>query len=414
MDLGWLDQLPQPNQKRLAVRVSDEARRWLRKGHPWLYEDSITSISHDGQAGDLAVVFDSKRDFVAIGLFDPNSPIRVKVLHRGKPTPINDQWWGTQLEEALVRRQGLLASTHTTGVRCINGENDGFPGLVVDKYDQIAVVKIYTEAWLPYLATLVPQLVELLELESLVLRLSRRSANHVPAVIYDGMAIYGHAPTAPVLFKENGLTLEADVVAGQKTGYFLDQRDNRHLIGENARGARVLDVFCAGGGFTVAAAAGGARSVLSVDISAPALSATARNLAHNGHIPAVANCKASSRQGDAFEVLEQLAKEGKRFDVVVVDPPAFAQNQASVASALRAYARLSQLAIPLVNSGGLLMQASCSSRVTAEDFYRVVTKTASNAGVQLEELCRSGHALDHPVRFEEGKYLKAIFARVRR
>lgn len=407
------DEFPTLGGSRVAVRINDDAKRWVRSGHPWLYEDSITSVSGEGRPGDLAVIFDRKRDFQAVGLYDPTSPIRVKILHQGKPVMIDALWWEERLKSALARRSSLLASTETTGVRCLNGENDRLPGLVLDKYAQVAVVKIYTLAWLPHLRTIVPQLVALLGVDTVVLRLSRRSAQQAPANIYDGMPLYGDLPTTPVLFRENGLVVEADVILGQKTGYFLDQRDNRRLIGDAAKGTDVLDVFCAGGGFTLAAAAGGARSVLSVDISGSALEATKRNLKHNRHRSAVAACHHRTRKGDAFEVMVELDRHGQRFDIVVVDPPAFAQNEASVAGALRAYRRLTELALPLVRDGGLLFQASCSSRVSADQFFEAVNSGARRAiGVELTELRRTGHPADHIVDFQYGEYLKAMFARV--
>ena len=412
--MSALDQLPVLGERRVAVRMTDEARRWVRSGHPWLFEDSITSTSPDGQPGDIAIVFDKKRRFQAIGLYDPASPIRVRILHHGEQVQITPEWWEGRLRQAFARRRTLLDSSETTGVRCINGENDGLPGLIVDLYHDVAVVKLYTPAWLPHLRTIVPLIEVALGASAVVLRLSRRTQREVPAAITDGMALRGDLPAEPVLFRENGLTVEADVVAGQKTGYFLDQRDNRRLVGAECKGARVLDVFSAGGGFSLAAAAGGATSVLSVDISGPALEAVRRNLGHNHQIEAVRRCRHDTRRGDAFEVMAALAATGKRFDVVVVDPPSFAQNEASVGAALRAYERLTDLAVRLAEDGGLLFQASCSSRVGSQDLFDAISAGAKRGGVELEELRRTGHPSDHPIGFQYGEYLKALFARVHR
>ncbi len=409
-----LDELPVPGERRVAVRVTDEARRWVRSGHPWVFEDSVTSASPAGQAGDLAIVFDQRRRFQAIGLYDPASPIRVRVLHHGDPVPITPEWWDGRLRDVLDRRRTLLDSTETTGLRCINGENDRFPGLVVDRYGDVAVVKLYTRAWLPHLRLLVPRIADLVGATSVVLRLSRQVQREVSGPVADGVALLGPLPDGPVLFRENGLTVEADVVAGQKTGYFLDQRDNRRMVGAACEGARVLDVFCAGGGFSLAAAAGGAASVLSVDISGPALEATRRNLDHNAHLSAVRRCRHETRRGDAFEVMADLAALGERFDVVVVDPPSFAQNEASVERARRAYERLTELAVGLVEDGGLLFQASCSSRVSPPQLFQAISAGARRGGVELEERRRTGHPIDHPIGFQHGEYLKALFALVHR
>lgn len=410
--MSVFDDFPAVSERRLAVRVTDDALRWVRSGHPWLFEDSITSVSGDGHPGDLAVIFDRKRRFRAIGLYDPASPIRVKLLHHGDPVQITPDWFTQRLSDTLDRRRGLLESTDTTGVRCVNGENDGLPGLVVDKFGDVAVVKVYSPAWPAHLRSVVAPLVSLLPAKVVVLRLSRRTQREVPEGITDGMALVGSAPTGPVLFRENGLRVEADVVSGNKTGYFLDQRDNRRLVGEVSRGARVLDVFSSSGGFSLAAAAGGATSVLSVDSSGPALEAAQRNIAHNRGIAAVRRCHHEIRRGDAFAVMADLVARGERFDVVVVDPPSFAQTEAAVSKALHAYARLTGLAVDLVSDRGLLVQASCSSRVSPEAFYDTVTSAARSSGVELTELRRTGHPSDHAVGFRQGDYLKALFARI--
>ena len=408
-----LDDLPRPSSQRLAVRTTPDARRRLRAGHPWLYEGSIRSVSRDGVAGDLAVVFDDDRRFVAVGLWDPASPIRLKVLHQGAPTTIDAPWFLTRLAAAIDRRAPLLAGTDapTTGYRLVHGENDGLPGLVVDRYADVLVVKLYTAAWVPHLRDVVDALVDLCAPTSVVLRLSRSARDQELHGLEEGQVLAGEPVTGPVTFLEAGLTFEADVVRGQKTGHFLDQRDNRRMIGALAHGTRVLDVFCCTGGFSVHAAAGGANAVLSIDASPFAIAATQRHLALNRSLPAVAACSHEAITGDAFAELERLGTTRRRFDIVVVDPPSFAQNATQVPRAVAAYERLAALAVPLVAKGGLLLQASCSSRVTEADFVRAVHAGAAAAGFDLEEVERTGHALDHPIGFSEGAYLKAVLAR---
>ncbi|MCB0997231.1 MAG: class I SAM-dependent methyltransferase [Acidimicrobiales bacterium] len=401
------------DRRRLAVRVTPDALRQIRGGHPWVYDASITSVSHAGDAGDLAVVFDDKRRFAAIGLWDPHSPIRIKILHVGSPTTIDADWLRRRIAAAIGRRASLATSGHTTGYRLVHGENDGLPGLVVDRYDTALVVKLYSAAWFAHLDAVVVALATELGPECVVLRLARSVAPQAPDGLGDGATVLGAEPTTPQLFTEHGLVFEADLVRGQKTGHFLDQRDNRALVRSLAEGARVLDVFCCTGGFTVHAAAGGAESVLAVDLAVPALATLRRNLAHNGDHPAVERCAVTTQAGDAFDAMAALAAEGRRFDIVVVDPPSFAGKRADVERALRSYARLTELALPLVASGGVLLQASCSSRVSAEDFFASVHSVAARSAVRLDELARTGHALDHPVGFAQGEYLKAIVAQRR-
>ena len=221
--------------------------------------------------------------------------------------------------------------------------------------------------------------------------------------------IAGDLPDGPVRFVEAGLEFDADVRTGQKTGHFLDQRANRIRVGEMSAGRDVLDVFASTGGFSVHAAAGGARSVHAVDLSAPTLAAAEHNMSLNAHLDAVSACAFTTEVGDAFEVMVQLARTGHDYDLVVVDPPSFAQRQANVDGALRAYTRLTHLALRLVRPGGTLVQASCSSRVTAEQFFDTVAEAAESAGRPLTEITRTGHDIDHPVTFREGAYLKAGF-----
>jgi 23S rRNA (cytosine1962-C5)-methyltransferase len=424
-----LGRLPTVGDRRLAVRTTRDALRQLRGGSPWLYDGSITSVSRDGAPGDLAVVFDDRRKFAAIGLWDPTSPIRVKVLDRGSPVTIDRSFWRERLAAALDRRAALATAPavddgdahadaarralDTDAYRWVHGENDGLPGLVVDRYAATLVVKLYTPAWFPHLADVVAVLGELARPERIVLRLGRGVARGETFGLADGDTIVGDPPSGPVRFVERGLSLEADVVRGQKTGHFLDQRDNRALVRSMAEGADVLDVFASTGGFSVSAAAGGARSVHLVDQSAPALATAERNLAHNRRLPEVRRCAVHTTVGDAFEVMEQLAGRAERFDLVIVDPPSFASNQAAVPRALAAYARLTRLAVRLVARGGTLVQASCSSRVGADEFVDTVVTAAGQAGVDVHLVRRTGHAVDHPIGFEHGEYLKAVHLSVR-
>jgi len=406
-----LARIPGPGSRRLALRVTPAAERALRQGHPWLFDQAICQQSHDGQPGDLAVVFDRGRRFLAVGLYDPTSSIRVRVLQRGEPAPIDGDWFQARLAAAARLRAPLLEED-TTGYRLVHGENDGLPGLVVDRYGQTLVVKLYTVAWMPHLRDLLPALEKVLPAERLVLRLGRAVQGQPGYLcgLCDGVVISGPDLDGPVIFGENGLRFEADPIAGQKTGFFLDQRDNRTRVGRLAEGRAVLDVFAYTGGFSVYAARGGAREIVSLDASRPALAAAARNLALNRHERSVAAARHELLAEDAFEALARLGQSGRRFDLVVVDPPAFARRQAQVAQALSAYRQLTRLALGVLQPGGTLVQASCSRPIGAEPFFAAVNEAAARAGRPLREIERTGHPLDHPIRFPEGAYLKCLFA----
>ncbi len=409
--------------RRVAVRVTKDALRQIRGGHPWVFDASITSVKppageQGGEAGDLAVIFDDERAFFAIGLYDPGSPIRVKVLHVGKPTPIDRAFFAQRIGAALDRRADLASSSQTDAYRAVHGENDGLPGLVLDRYVDTWVLKLYTAAWFPHLPLLVDIIGDLVGPRSLVLRLGRQAARATgdgagPGEgLVDGLALIGDVPAGPVVFRESDLAFEADVVHGQKTGFFLDQRDNRKEVRSRSVGRRVLDVFSSTGGFSVNAAAGGAELVHSVDISAPSIEAAKRNMERNRDRPAVANCVHETTVGDAVEVMAQLAERRVAFDLVIVDPPSFASRQDQVPGALDAYARLTQLAVALLAPRGTLVQASCSSRVSAESFYAAVDDALWRRGVRLADAVHLRQPVDHPVGFAHGAYLKAVVGRI--
>jgi 23S rRNA (cytosine1962-C5)-methyltransferase len=407
-----LAQLPAPAEKRLAVRVTPAAQAALRAGHPWVFDHAVVSAGGkpDPQAGDLAVIFDDFRRFLAVGLYDPGSPLRIRVLQHREPAAIGRDWFRDRLAEAAALRASL-SQTDTNGYRLVHGENDRLPGLVIDRYADALVIKLYTTAWLPWLRPLLDALAEVQPASTVLLRLSRDVAQaRLPHGLSDGIALAGNEPEGPVEFHENGLRFAADPVRGQKTGFFLDQRDNRARVEKLARGRRALNVFAYTGGFSLYAARGGAPEVLSVDLSAPALRDAEANFALNRDLPAVARCRHSTLPGDAFEALLDLGRSGARFGLVVIDPPAFAKRASETASALRAYARLTELAVKVTAPGGVVALASCSSRVSAAEFFAAVTDAAQAARRPLREIERTGHAVDHPVRFPEAEYLKCLFA----
>lgn len=406
-----LSSLHGPAAQRIALRVAPPAERAIRQSHPWVFDQSIVEQSHSGLPGDLAVIFDDRRRFLAIGLYDPTSPIRVRVLQKGKPAPIDQNWFQEKIITAAKLREPLNKQ-NTNGYRLIHGENDGLPGLVIDRYAETLVIKIYTPAWIPHLKDICFALLQVQPFERLILRLSR-SLNKQTKYLHgltNGMTLAGQTPEGLLLFKENGITFECDPINGQKTGFFLDQRENRERVKKISKGKSVLNVFSYTGGFSLYAADGGAKEVVSVDFSAPATEATLRNIAHNRHLPNVRAATFETIATDAFEVLSEMKEQHRLFDIVILDPPMFAQNQSQVETALSAYRRLTKLGLDVLKSGGTLVQASCSSRVDADSFFDAVHRSAKEAGRPLHEIERTGHALDHPISFNEGAYLKCLFA----
>jgi 23S rRNA (cytosine1962-C5)-methyltransferase len=392
---------------RLRLRITAAAETAVRSGHPWVFSDSVLESNRAGQTGELAVIYDRKDCFLAVGLFDPDSPIRVRILHAGKPQTIDHAWWQARLEQAIARRRDWF-DAQTTGYRLIHGESDGWPGLVLDRYDTTLVLKIYTAAWLPRLEDTLTLLKENVPGERVVLRLSRNIQSFAEGRFQrsDGQVLHGPPPAGPVIFQESGLRFEADVLRGQKTGFFLDQRENRREVETLAQGRRVLNAFSFSGGFSVYAARGGATAVTDLDISAHALASAQRNFALNQNFPGVAACHHDTAQGDAFE---WLADSAAKFDLVVLDPPSLARRTTEREGALRAYERLATLGIARLAPDGILVAGSCSARVPAEEFFEVIRRAAAQSGRKFAELKTLRHPPDHPATFKEGEYLKVIY-----
>jgi 23S rRNA (cytosine1962-C5)-methyltransferase len=396
---------------RLRLRISPTAEKHLRAGHPWVYSDSVREQNRPGTAGELAVIFDRNDKFFAVGFFDPDSPIRVRVLHVGKPVPVDRDFWNARLDATLQRRAGLF-DDQTTGYRLINGESDGWPGLVLDRYDTTLVLKIYTAAWWNWLGEITSLIHARLQPEQIILRTSR-NVQRPPNSPGDGTALLHQNPTVPdqtpVIFRETGIRFEADVWRGQKTGFFLDQRENRRQVATLASGRTVLNAFSFSGGFSLYAARGGAKSVTDLDISAHALASADRNFALNAADPKIAQCRHESIQADVFEWLAH--NSGRTFDLIILDPPSLAKRETERPGAIRAYGRLTESALPHLAPGGILVACSCSAHVSAVEFFTAVRTTTRSSGRRFTELQTTHHAPDHAATFAEAEYLKGIYLR---
>jgi 23S rRNA (cytosine1962-C5)-methyltransferase len=400
---------PKGTNRRLRLRLKPAAESRIRAGHPWVFDESIREQNRAGEVGELAVIYDRQDRFLAVGLYDPESPIRVRILHQGKPVTLSPSWWEERLGEALRRGEGLF-DEGTTGYRLINGENDGWPGLVLDRYSQTLVLKLYTAAWLPRLEDVLGLIQNQLTPGNVVLRLSR-NIQEIARKSYDrkdGSVVQGDAIEAPVIFSENGARFEADVLKGQKTGFFLDQRENRRRVEDLAKGGRVLNAFSFSGGFSVFAARGGARAVTDLDISAHALESARRNLQLNQAV--VKGCRYEQIQADAFEWLP--ATNPRAYDLIILDPPSLARREAERDGALQAYRKLCGQALRGLSRGGKLVACSCSAHVPAEAFFGTAREAARASRRNWREMETTGHAPDHMARFKEGEYLKAIYLQV--
>jgi len=393
------------------LRATSGAESTLRRGHPWLYAESILKQDRPGRLGQLAVIYDRQDRFLALGLFDPHSPLRVRILQFGSTATIDEAWWLARLDQAVEKRRALF-DAQTTGYRWLNGESDGWPGLVLDRYADTLVVKLYTAAWLCRLQEVAGLIRERFQPERIVLRLSRNIAGLAEREFkrQDGEVLAGTAVTQAVVFQENGLRFEAEVLHGQKTGFFLDQRENRRRVEALARGRRVLNAFSFSGGFSVYAARGGARSVTDVDISGHALRSGDRNFGLNKSVRGIGGCRRETIRADVFEWLTANAE--RPFDLIVLDPPSMAKRQSERLRAMRAYDRLVRLGTQHLSAGGILVACSCSAHVGTEQFFGTVRKALLRSGRSYEEIQTTRHAADHPANFAEAEYLKAIYCRI--
>lgn len=388
------------NISRLAIKLNSNGERSVLQGHPWVFENSIVKQNKEGESGDICIIFRKRDDSViGIGLFDKASPIRIKMLHHGGAQKIDNDFFNTAIKKAFKKRESLL-QTNTNSYRLIFGENDGFPGLIADVYANVLVIKLYSEIWFPYLKTIAEGLITTSKSETVVLRLSRHLQQSQTALT-DGQIIYGELENEVIQFVEHGVNFSANVIKGHKTGYFLDHRDNRRRVGENSKGKTVLDVFSYAGGFSVHALANQAKEVTSLDISKQALEMAIDNGKLNDYTG-----KHITIAGDAFVEMEKLIQSGETYDVVVIDPPSFAKQQSEISLAKKKYKQLARLGERLTAKKGLLVLASCSSRILADSFFDINQQVLKASKRPFKVVLKTQHDSDHPIAFPEGAYLK--------
>lgn len=382
--------------KTVSLRLRKELTRSIKRGHAWLYSDAIDIVPAAG--GSVAILSDRRGDKrLASGIYDPQHAIPLRICRTQPPWTLDDQWLAQQLQSAIALRRAAF-DDRTTGYRLVAGEGDGLPGLIVDIYDRTAVIKL--DGGAPevfYQPPAIAQwLCEQLPLDCVILRTRQRGRA--------GEALVGDVPAAAVPFLENGLRFTADVVHGQKTGFFLDQRDNRALVERLAGNCRTLNLFSFNGGFSVAAGRGGATQVTSVDIAASAIAAAEEHWLMND-LPAAAH---RGVVADCFEFLESAASERLSWDLVVCDPPSFAPNEKSKDNAIAAYGRLAQLSARVTRPQGLLGLASCSSHVDAGTFRELNAEAFGRGRRCATLLAECSQPVDHPtpLAMPELRYLK--------
>lgn len=393
---------------RLILKPGKE--RSLLRRHPWVFAGSVAALDGRARAGDTVDVCTADGRVLARAAWSPASQIRARVWSFDPEVVIDHAFFKRKVAEAVARRAAHPLLAGQEGVRLIHGESDGLPGVIADRYGPVVVVQLTSAGADKWREAIVGALVQ----ASGCVAVYERSDSEVRGL--EGLppvagCVFGQLPDGPLTIVENGLTLEVDAVGGHKTGFYLDQRDNRLLTRHLAAGRRVLNCFCYTGGFSLQALAGGAAEVLSIDSSAPALAAAQRNLARN---PALDAARAQWREDDVFQALRSLRAEGRKFDLIVLDPPKFAPSAAHAERAARAYKDINLLGFRLLDPGGILMTYSCSGGVGVELFQKIVAGAAVDAGVDARIIHRLSAAADHPVGLAvpEGEYLKGLACQI--
>lgn len=384
-----------------TVHLKKPLERSLRAGHPWIYADAL-SAPKGLSTGAVVDVVDRAGHFVARGLYDARNPIGVRVATLDAKESIDAAFIASRLERALKSRRGVIDSETTTAFRWCNGEGDFLPGVVVDVYAACAVVRLDGDAvhvWRDWIVDAIKKLGRGLGIAHIIER-SRNAKSEV---------LFGGAPSNPIEILEHGVRFAVDVLHGQKTGFFLDQRENRRLLRDYSDGLVVANLFAYTGGFSVQAALGGAKKVVTVDSAPGAIQSARDNFALNG-LDVDAHEFAVS---DVFDWLSAQHRKREPYDLIVTDPPSFAPSQKALGRALAAYRDLNAEAIRLLPAGGLLAAASCSSHVTMELFLETLTDAAVKARRPINVLEIRAQPADHPTlpAFTEGRYLKFVLCR---
>jgi 23S rRNA (cytosine1962-C5)-methyltransferase len=378
--------------------------RPVRNGHPWIFSGAIEVIDGNSQAAGITDVYDSGKHWIARGLFSPRSQIRVRVLTWQKEE-IDRAFFRRRLSQALAIREGLLCET-TNAYRIINGEGDFLPGLIVDRYNEFLVCQFFTAGMDFFKPLIIDALCSLLSVKG-VFEKSEGRVRDEEGIEPSVGVLAGEPPPETIAIEENGFKFVVDVRRGQKTGFFLDQRDNRSFLSMIAREKKILNCFSYSGAFSVYALAGGAREILSLDSSRPALELAERNLVLNGFETGGSELL----KGDAFTYLKECAVS---FDIIVLDPPSLARKRGDVEAATGGYKFLNLHALRHVKPGGFLLTFSCSQHLSIDLFQKVAFGAAVDAGRKVAVLKRLGQPIDHPVSLHhpEGEYLKGLVLRV--
>lgn len=395
-----------------AVVLKKGRERSVLRRHPWIFSGAIEKAPSINNIGETVAVFDSQNSFLAWAAYNPNSQISCRIWSWDESETIADEFLHQRLFSAWNFREDYLRINQdcvTSAIRLVHAESDGLPGLIVDQYEDILVTQFLSAGADYWKKEIVQQIKDITGITKIYER-SDVDVRQLEGLPMQVGVLQGEQNPHPVVIHENDIKYRVDTIRGQKTGFFLDQRANRRIVSKFAKGCEVLDCFCYSGGFTCASIAGEAASIISIDSSAEALDMLKANLQLNNY----GHAKVDVRQGDVFQVLREFRDRGKFFDLIILDPPKFAQSASQVERAARGYKDINLLALKLLRRNGLLATFSCSGSIDDSLFQKIVAGAALDAGVNARVIQHLHQDFDHPValNFPEGAYLKGLLIKV--
>lgn len=395
----------------MAVRIKLKPGREksLERRHPWVFSNGIHNVKGKPEAGDTVDVVAHDGHWLGRGAWSPESQIQVRIWTFDREEEIDREFFKRRILRAQAGRDDLIREQGLTGYRLIAAESDGLPGITIDKYANVLVCQLLSMGADVWRDTIVDVLAELYPDCAIYERSDVDSRKKEGLASTMGL-LHGTLPEMPVIIEENGIKIAVDVTKGHKTGFYLDQRDNRAMAARFVKGKSVLNCFCYTGTFGLYAAKAGAASIENVDVSALALDTARLNMRVNG----LNDDNVHYNEADVFKLLRQYRDEGKTFDVIVLDPPKFADNKSQLNDACRGYKDINMIALQLLNPGGVLLTFSCSGLMPADLFQKIVADAALDAKREIQFIERLSQASDHPIgsAFPEGFYLKGLVARV--
>jgi 23S rRNA (cytosine1962-C5)-methyltransferase len=382
----------------------------LKARHPWIFAGSVADLSGRAKPGDTVDVVAANGRPLARAAFSPESQIRSRVWTFDPNETIDHAFFKRRVAAAIARRQALPELRSQQGLRLIHAESDGLPGITADRYGDTVVIALTSAGAEKWRGAIVDSIHKTTGVAHIYERSDASARSREGLAVVNGWCM-GEARTEELVIEENGVKMSVDIVAGHKTGFYLDQRDNRRRVGELAQGRRVLNCFCYTGGFSLQALKGGASEVISVDSSGPALATAHQNLLLN---PGLDATRALWHEADVFNDLRARHSANEKFDLIILDPPKFAPSAAHAERAARAYKDINLQAIKCLNPGGMLMTYSCSGGISVALFQQIVSDAAVDAGCTARIVQRLQGAADHPVdvAFPEGDYLKGLLLQV--